>query len=85
MGDEAADLVLVVEIDIAPQKLALFQALLQGETGLAVIRCFDPEKRRQQLWTTPPQRPALYDWLHSLPESLQPEVKGEWTVGEQAV
>lgn len=70
--------VLVVEVDLEPRQLALFQALLQGEAGLATIRCRDPRKRKQQLWTTPPQEQELYAWLQSLPEGLQPEILGEW-------
>ena len=74
---------MVVEIDIPAPRLALFQALLQGENGLAVIRCFDPEKRKQQLWTTPSQRQALFEWLQSLPETLQPGVRNEWVLADQ--
>ncbi len=58
-----------------------FQSLLEGEDGLAVSRCFDPEHRRQQLWTTPSQRIDLLDWLSQLPESLEVEVTGEWVWG----
>ena len=70
--------VLVVEVDLVPRQLALFQALLQGEGGLATIRCRDPEKRKQQLWTSPSQRHELYAWFDSLPAELRPQLLGEW-------
>ncbi|MFQ5582106.1 MAG: DUF4911 domain-containing protein [Mariprofundaceae bacterium] len=69
--------VVIVEVDLPPQKVVLFQALLSGEEGLAVARCRDPAKCRQQLWTTVSRRYALYDWLASLPESLKPVVMSE--------
>lgn len=55
-----------------------FQSLLEGEGGLAVARCFDPEHCRQQLWTTPSQHKELLEWLRTLPDSLGVEVTGEW-------
>lgn len=76
--DSSIRQVLVVEIDLEPRRLALFQALLQGEGGLATIRCRDPERRKQQLWSTPSQREELYAWFDSLPEVLAPQLLGEW-------
>jgi len=70
--------VIIVEFLLpAPQAIRL-QSLLQGEDGLAIIRCFDPEKKRQQFWTTLDQRDDLYRWLGSLPQHLSVEVTGEW-------
>ena len=69
---------LIIEIAL-PVKLSFrFQMLLEGEDGLAVTRCFDPEHKKQQLWTTPSQRDELLDWLHSLPAALGVQVLGEW-------
>jgi len=72
------DQTLIIELTIARKQSTLFQSILQGEDGLGVIRCFDPEKKKQQLWTTPAQKCEVYDWLASLPECLQCRVTGEW-------
>jgi len=69
---------LIVEFIVAPRQSVLFQSILQGEDGLGVVRCFDPEKKKQQLWTSTDQRNEVYDWLKSLPESLDVEITGEW-------
>ena len=69
---------LIIEIEL-PVKLSFrFQMLLEGEDGLAVVRCYDPEHKKQQLWTTPSQRHALLDWLSTLPAALEVHVSGEW-------
>ncbi len=59
-----------LEIRLAHGREAWFQALLQGEDGLAVDRCLDPAGRVQQLWTTRAMLPALRAWLDSLPPEL---------------
>jgi len=69
---------LIIEIAMLPRHLVLFQAILQGEDGLCVMRCFDPEKKKQQLWTTPAQKDEVYAFLNSLPEHLDIERTGEW-------
>jgi len=69
---------LIIEFTIAPRQSTLFQSLLQGEDGLGVIRCFDPEKKKQQLWSSADQRGDIYDWLNSLPESFHCRISGEW-------
>jgi len=69
---------LIVEIALPPKQSLRFQMLLEVEEGLAVTRCFDPEHKKQQLWTTPSQRDELLGWLSSLPESLEIQVLGEW-------
>jgi len=69
---------LIIEIQL-PVKLSFrFQMLLEGEDGLAVTRCFDPEHKKQQLWTTPSQRDELLEWISSLPEVLEVRVLREW-------
>ncbi|MCF7821499.1 MAG: DUF4911 domain-containing protein [Mariprofundaceae bacterium] len=70
--------VVIVEVSLPPAEAVLLQSLLQGEDGLATIRCMDPEKKRQQFWTTPQQLDDLYRWLDSLPNILHVEVTGEW-------
>jgi len=72
------DQVFIIELIIAPKQSILFQSILQGEDGLGVMRCFDPEKKKQQLWTSADQKDEVYDWLKSLPESLECSVTGEW-------
>jgi len=72
------DQTLIIELIIAPEQSILFQSILQGEDGLGVVRCFDPEKKKQQLWTSAGQKDAVYAWLNSLPASLEYHVTGEW-------
>ena len=74
----ATQATLIIEIAMPPVQLVLFQAILQGEDGLCVMRCFDPEKKKQQLWTTPAQKDEVYAFLNSLPEYLDIELTGEW-------
>jgi len=72
--------VLIIEFFIAPKQSILFQSILQGEDGLGVVRCFDPEKKKQQLWTSADQKDEVYDWIKSLPESLNIQIMGEWYI-----
>ncbi len=65
---------LIIELRLPARQAVLFQGLLQGEDGLAVMRCFDPQHIRQQLWTTPAQRRAVMAFLDSLPEAMGVEV-----------
>jgi len=69
---------LIVEFIMPARQQNHFQGLLQGEDGLGVVRCFDPEKKKMQLWTTVEQKEELYDWLHSLPDHLQVQILDEW-------
>ena len=69
--------VIIVEVELPAPKAVLFQSLLHGEDGLAVIRCLDPQHKVQQLWTTPAQRHDLYAWLQGLPEELGIRLIGE--------
>ena len=74
---------LIIEIEL-PVKLSFrFQMLLEGEDGLAVVRCYDPEHKKQQLWTTPSQRSELLDWLTSLPAAFGVKVLDEWIWGSR--
>lgn len=68
----------IVEVELPAKNSFRFQTLLEGEDGLAVARCFDPEHKKQQLWTTPSQREELLEWLASLPGELQVHISGEW-------
>jgi len=74
----------LVELRVPPEQMVLFQGLLCGEDGLAVLRCRDPERRLQQLWITRAQRQAVRDWLQSLPAQLDIKVIDErpWSEGE---
>jgi len=78
MDGRRSDQTLIIELIVARRQSVLFQSILQGEDGLGVIRCFDPEKKKQQLWTTPAQKDEVYDFLNSLPEHLDIELTGEW-------
>jgi len=74
----AAEDTLIIEVRMPPRQAVFFQSLLQGEDGLAVARCFDSDRLKQQLWTSAAQRDELLDWLHQLPSSVQLEILGEW-------
>jgi len=78
MGGRRSDQTLIIELIVARRQSVLFQSILQGEDGLGVIRCFDPEKKKQQLWTTPAQKDEVYAFLNSLPDDLDIELTGEW-------
>jgi len=66
----------------APQQM-LFQSMLQAEDGLAVVRCFDPEKKKQQLWVPVAQQEAFEAWLNSLPKTLELKVLRQWLWDEE--
>ncbi len=69
---------LIVEVSMPARQQIRFQNILQGEDGLAVVRCFDSEKKRMQLWTVLDQKEVLYDWLDGLPRSLELQLLREW-------
>jgi len=57
---------LIIELLVASRQSVMLQSILQGEDGLGVIRCFDsnksdPEKKKQQLWTSADQKADVYD------------------------
>ena len=58
---------IIIEFELEKKQQLLFQALLQGEDGLAFVRCMHGV---QQLWTTSSQIDALKDWLKCLPKSF---------------
>jgi len=68
----------IVEVEVSPSQVVLMQSLAQGEEGMATVRCMDPERKRQQFWTTAAQLEELHDWLDSLPASLGVKVTGQW-------
>ncbi len=70
--------VVIVEFMLPASQVVRLQSILMGEDGLATIRCLDPEKMKQQFWTTKAQLPELYEWIHSLPGSLGVKILGEW-------
>lgn len=77
---------MIIEVAVPPRHVVLFQGILCGEDGLAVMRCRDPEGKRQQLWTTRSMLSEAYAWLDTLPASLQIEVvdEFEWHAGEKS-
>ncbi len=60
----------IVRVQAAPERMTLFQALVQAEEGLGVVRCRDPEGRVQEIWTTAAMRDELLRLLATLPASL---------------
>jgi len=67
---------LIVDITLEQRQMLLFQALLQGEEGLAVVRCFDEQHRHYELWSTPAQQDSLLHWLRALPAVLNVRIQG---------
>ena len=67
----------IVVVRVAPAQAILFQGLLQGQDGLAVMRSRDADRSLHELWTVPAQLPDLYAWLHGLPPSLGARIMGE--------
>ncbi len=68
--------VLIVDITLDKRQMLLFQALLQGEDGLAVVRCFDAQHRDYELWSTSDQQDSLLHWLQHLPATLNVHIHG---------
>ena len=61
----------IVVVRVPASRAMLFQGLLQGQDGLAVMRSLNADDRGlHELWTVPDQLPALYDWLGGLPAEL---------------
>ena len=65
----------IIEFDLQAPEQLLFQAMLQGEDGLAFVRCVDGV---QQLWTTSAQVEELKVWLKCLPESFNLTILKEY-------
>jgi len=66
----------IIEFELAAKHQLLFQAMLQGEDGLAMVRCINGV---QQLWTTPSQLGALRDWLKIIPCSFNMRILDTYT------
>jgi hypothetical protein len=72
-----SDTVIVV-VRVPPAQVVLFQGMLNGEEGLAVMRSLDAGDRSlHELWTVPAQLPELYSWLASLPPGLDVRIVAE--------
>lgn len=67
-----SDLAIIV-VRLPAGQVVRFQGMLDGEDGLAILRCRDPETNEQQLWTTQDQLGELRAWIGSLPGALQIE------------
>jgi len=70
------DLAIIV-VRLPAGQVVRFQGMLDGEDGLATLRCRDPETNEQQLWTTQGQLAELRAWIDSLPDELQVEMVRE--------
>jgi len=68
-----AELAIIV-VDVTARQVVRFQGILDGEDGLAALRCRDPAGNEQQLWTTRARLAELRSWLQGLPPSLQVNV-----------
>ena len=67
----------IVVVRVKPAEALLFQGLLQGQDGLAVMRSRDADRSLHELWTVSAQLPELYAWLHGLPRHLGVRVMAE--------
>lgn len=75
--------VAIVVLRVPASQAVRLQGMLAGEDGLATMRCRDPERQEQELWTTPARLQELRDWLGSLPAGLGLECVREEMFGEQ--
>ena len=66
----AAEVCHVVRVFVRPEGMVRFQALIQAEEGLGVVRCRDPKRRVQEIWTTEAMLGELLALLARLPPSL---------------
>jgi len=71
-----SDLAIIV-VRLPAGQVVRFQGILDGEDGLATLRCRNPETNEQQLWTTQAQLGELRAWIGSLPDALQVEIVRE--------
>jgi len=67
------DLAIIV-IRLPAGQVVRFQGMLDGEDGLATLRCRDAARNEQQIWTTQAQLNQVRSWILSLPDELQVEV-----------
>lgn len=67
----------IVVVRVAPTQAMLFQGLLQGQDGLALMRSRDADRSLHELWTVPAQLPELYAWLAGLSPRLDARVVAE--------
>lgn len=72
----------IIEFELEAKHQLMFQAMLQGEDGLAFVRCVNGV---QQLWTTSTQVSALYDWLQCLPETFNLRILRQYVWEHEAV
>ncbi|RMH62627.1 MAG: hypothetical protein D6678_00730 [Zetaproteobacteria bacterium] len=62
---------LIVRLAVEPRWMLLFQALLQGEEDLAVVRHGEPGACGCELWLPACRERELMDWIGSLPGTLK--------------
>jgi len=67
----------IVVVRVPPAQAILFQGLLQGQDGLAVMRSRDADRSLHELWTVPAQREDLHAWLQGLAPRLDVHVVAE--------
>lgn len=70
--------IVILEVCVPSSQTILFQGLLNGEDGLAVMRSLNSDDRNMhELWTVPDQLPELYAWIETLPPELDVNIVGE--------
>ncbi|MDX8396744.1 MAG: DUF4911 domain-containing protein [Mariprofundaceae bacterium] len=73
----------VIELIVPAKQALMLQAWLLAEDGLGVIRCRDPEKKKQQLWTTVHQLEEAHAWLKSLPVTVVVNTEWLWSESDE--
>ncbi len=66
---KSSDIIILV-VWLPKYAVVRFQSLLDGEDGLATLRCMDKASGEQELWTTKVQIDELRRWLASMPPEL---------------
>jgi len=67
----------VVVVRMPRRQVVRFQGMLDGEDGLAILRCRDAAADTQQLWTTRARLGELRAWIAGLPAKMRVEVVRE--------
>jgi len=73
---KSSDIVILV-VWLPRYAVVRFQSILDGEDGLATLRCMDKTSGEQQLWTTKAQIDELRQWLAGMPPELEVKIVRE--------
>ncbi|MDQ6959005.1 MAG: DUF4911 domain-containing protein [Mariprofundaceae bacterium] len=73
---KSSDIIILV-VWLPKYAVVRFQSILDGEDGLATLRCTDKTSGEQELWTTKVQMDELRRWLAGMPPELEVKIVRE--------